>query len=460
MDEQDNRNIILGEFQIKKIKNQFRNLMDEFNENSRPCITFVLGHHPIGALKGKEEDKIFNEMISFDSLDANVYLCGHTHNRTVNNWVNNRHSINTFVTGIGWPEDVGGAHVGDHTYSMYVFNIDANSVDVYVRSTTDDGSFSPDFKIYTSKRDINSKKLVFPIKAQESQTYIPLSVGDHRSEKAYYISEDFIKSIKSFVKKIEKFRTIVGMMIELAKSELYENILSKTKDAAEDERISGILYNYFFANIPDESETIIEASKKILQDNKNIVFDFFLCFLQKICIKMHQTLVSDLCEPNDIVRFHFRYLSDRNSFQYLRLCTSFQDEENSISHPLSEIKYGQLIEHSYKSERSLIYSINKDFTDNSLSENWKNFITVVPLFEKNNYNRKYAHNNIKIPYITFGVTTNNEKFDELLYFLDYFSIKETLEELIEQYMDIFHIDIDAFCLWAKKTLENGGTDNE
>lgn len=64
-------------------------------------LTIVIGHHPLGALSGKEEDRIFSEMISFESLDANVYLCGHTHDRTVNNWVNNRHSINTFVTGIG-----------------------------------------------------------------------------------------------------------------------------------------------------------------------------------------------------------------------------------------------------------------------------------------------------------------------------------------------------------------------
>lgn len=112
-------------------------------------LTIVIGHHPLGALSGKEEDRIFSEMISFESLDANVYLCGHTHDRTVNNWVNNRHSINTFVTGIGWPESSNASHVGNHTYSMYIFNMNANFIDVYVRSTNDDGTFFPDFRIYT-----------------------------------------------------------------------------------------------------------------------------------------------------------------------------------------------------------------------------------------------------------------------------------------------------------------------
>ena len=44
--------------------------------------------------------------------------------------------------------------------------------------------------------------------------------------------------------------------------------------------------------------------------------------------------------------------------------------------------------------------------------------------------------------------------------MDYFSIKETLEEIIEQYLELFHIDIGKFCNWAKKVLENGEIENE
>lgn len=101
LDDEDNRNIILGEFQIDMIKEEFQQLVSRRETGDDIDLTIVIGHHPLGALSGKEEDRIFSEMISFESLDANVYLCGHTHDRTVNNWVNNRHSINTFVTGIG-----------------------------------------------------------------------------------------------------------------------------------------------------------------------------------------------------------------------------------------------------------------------------------------------------------------------------------------------------------------------
>lgn len=475
-DENDNRNIVLGDFQIQKIKEQFQDIVGGLDESERPQITFVLGHHPVGALRGEEEDHIFNEIISFDSFDANVYLCGHTHDRTVNNWVNNRHSVNTFVTGIGWPENSGGSHVGEHTYSMYVFNLDANSVDVYVRSTNDGGSFSPDFRIYTTEQNSESKKLVFPIKAQNAQTFIPLSVGDNRSSKAYYISEHFIKTIKDYIKRIERLRAVVSTMIESDKNDLFMSLSNDEQNIEfngeldigfDDEELmleymseeinetDELLYNYFFASLPNESDEFISKINKIFSDNAEMVYETFLGFLQKLCQKMLQTLVGDLCDDTDIVRFHFRFLADRKSFQYLRLCASFPESINPTEHDVSEIKYGQLIEKSYLSGHSLIYSVNEEFTENRLLDKWKNFITVVPLFDKNSFTRKNVSRNKKIPYITFGVTINNEKFDELLYCMDYFSIKESLEEIIEQYLEVFHIDIGEFCVWAKKYLEQG-----
>lgn len=455
VDDDDNRQLILGEFQVERIKEQFQNIVNQYDDLTDINLTIVLGHHPLDALSGKEEDRIFTEMISFDSFDANVYLCGHTHDRTVNNWINNRHSINTFVTGIGWPESSSGSHVGNHTYSMYVFNLNINSIDVYVRSTNDDGTFSPDFRIYTSKQDSTRTKLVFPIKAQDAQTYIPLSVGNNRAAKAYYISSSFMESIKGYVKKIERLREIIGAMIEADKNDLFENInIGDESDEKEQlNETDELLYNYLFANLPQDADLIMTDIENIFQNNKVLLFEMFLGFLQRLCQKMCEILVNDACDDNDIVRFHFRFLSDKNTFQYLRLCTSFSGYNHSLENDVSEIEYGQLIEKSYERGCSLIYSVNEEFSHQKLKDKWKNFITVVPLFEKNNYTRKYSNVNKKVPYITFGVTTNDDKFDDLLYCMDYFSIKQTLEEVIEQYLELFCIDINQFCIWAKKALE-------
>lgn len=137
---------------------------------------------------------------------------------------------------------------------------------------------------------------------------------------------------------------------------------------------------------------------------------------------------------------------------YFRLCTSFPDNINPEDYDLSEIRYGELIEEAYKSGKSLIYSVNEEFAKNKLKDKWRNFITVVPLFEQNHYSTKKKNLSTKFPYITFGVTINNEKYDKLLYCMDYFGYKEILEEMIEEYLRYFFIDINQFCQWIKENI--------
>lgn len=459
IDENDTRNIVLGQFQINQLRRQHQDLINQTCDAESPCLTIVLGHHPLNSLKGPEEDKIFSEMISFDGFDANVYLSGHTHDRTVTNWVNNRHSLNTFVTGIGWPENPGGTHVSNnHYYSFYTFNLNANSVDVFVRSTNDGGSFSPDFSIYTNTNDVNRKKLVFPIRAECAQTYIPLSVGDNDSPKAYYISDGFIRYIKDYFKKVENLRTIFGIALEQEKLDFYDNIYVDNDEYEQNVEEDEALYQYLFASTLEQSQDIPKIVENILKKNSKILFSMLLGFLQKICEKMQQVFIEDICNENDIVRFHFRYLSDKNTFRYLRLCISFPKDSDFENNDVTEIKYGELIEKAFTSQNSLIYSINKKFVQKNLNEKWTNFITVVPLFPRNTYTRKYPTKSKNFPFITFGVTTNNDKYDELLYCMDYFSFKETIGDIIEQYLDVFNINLGEFCDWLKVELERGNDD--
>lgn len=456
IDDNDSRQLILGKFQIDEIKRQYHAIIDDMEDVS---LTLVLGHHPIGALFGREEDSIFTEMISFEELNANAYLCGHTHDRTVINWVNNRHSINTFMTGIGWPESNSGHHIGAHTYSIYVFNIDANSIDIYVRSTDDGGSFNPDFRIYTSAIDKSNKKIVFPIKTQEAQTYIELGTGPGRSNKAYYISDNFMKYIQEYVLRMGVFRQSIGIMIEADKNELYDNLMeSIIVDENADENIIEIIYNYLFANIgsDEENEKTESVLNEVFENYSDYIFNMFLGFLQRVCQKMVKILLYDKIDKEDIVRIHFRYLADRNTFLYLKLCTSFSGQIDPTEHELSEIKYGDLIEAAYKTGRGLIYSVNKNLCKSELKSKWTNFLTAIPLFEGNDFKRKYTETGYKqYPFITFGVTINSDKFNSILYCMDYFCINKMLEEIISAYIRIYRIDMNKFCIWARKELEKG-----
>lgn len=444
IDEYDDRNIIIGDFQISKINQEFSQLV---NRDKKVELTIVLGHHPIGSLLGEEEDKLFSQMTAFEGLEANAYLCGHTHNRTVNNWVNNRHSINTFVTGIGWPEE--NDTVGEHTYSMYVFNINANSIDVYVRSTQDDGSFTTDFKIYGQNKRKNTTKLVFPIKNQNAQTYITLNVGEKRSSKAYYISGKFLNVIKKYFTKMENFRNAIDLAIEQNKHYIYDYFTSIVNDDEKKE-----LYSYFFNDSFAINKKIQKKIHSIFSRDTNEVFVVLLSFFERICEKLSDILLEEIYEAADIVRFHFRYLANRDNLTYSNLC-SYIYNNNEKEFSISEIVYGQLIEQSFEDKCSLIYLVNKEYAPKGLKERWYNFITVVPLFDDNKTEITKGLTKFKVPFITFGVTTNKEKYDELLYCMDYFELRNSLDNIISSYLELFAIDIEDFCSWLNTYKEKG-----
>lgn len=91
-------------------------------------------------------------------------------------------------------------HPYAHNYSSYVFNLDVNSIDVYVRSSDDDYVFEPDFRIYTNARNKESKKIIMPIDTCKTQAYFNLGAPVSRSAKSCYITEDIIKEISRYVR--------------------------------------------------------------------------------------------------------------------------------------------------------------------------------------------------------------------------------------------------------------------
>ena len=186
----DERKLKLGKFQSDEIYRQYQKEL----ENGPFDLTIALGHHPLEWLEGTEETAIQAELLSKNRLGANVYISGHIHNRDVINWQNNRHSMTTLVSGIGWP-DGSENHTYTHVYSSYTFNLDLNSIDVYVRSSNEDNHFRPDFRIYTTNMEEKNRKIVMPINIVKTQAYFELGNIVGRSPKACYITDETIDSL-------------------------------------------------------------------------------------------------------------------------------------------------------------------------------------------------------------------------------------------------------------------------
>lgn len=146
----DERKLKIGAFQLESIVSEYEDLKGE----KKYDLTIALAHHPLDWLTGEEENLLRTKILSNYSLDCDVYISGHIHNRDVTNLLSPRHSLTTLVSGIGWPDDERPTSFPHkHTYSWYQFNLDLNSIDVYVRSSNDINKFQPDLQFYTTQQN-------------------------------------------------------------------------------------------------------------------------------------------------------------------------------------------------------------------------------------------------------------------------------------------------------------------
>lgn len=447
-DDSDTRNLIFGEFQGTMIKEQYEKLTNFCT----PDVTIVLGHHPIECFYGAEEDYLFSRLSSFEGLNANIYLCGHEHDRTVINWYNNQHSMSTLITGIGWPENEENRHVGDHYYSYYVINEDINSIDVYIRSTNDGGRFIPDFKIYAEEQN-ECGSLKMPLRIHGSRAYMTLHSKEKEWNKALFFPNDLLHFSKLYFNAIASVNRFASRWLEEIKNDFYESVGIDLNEDCDSDNFYGedeLLYNYLFTRTDNAYLDDELGIQKIFKRNQKIIYDKFLGFLQRLCQQLYNTLVGERLAEGDIARFHFQYLADKTTYNYACLCVSFGQFEGTVNYRLPDMKYGELLEIADKSGKGMIYSVNEHICEHKLNQKWHNFITAVPKFDGNTYTRKVNEfKTKKVPYLVFGVTANTEKMDPLLYCMDFYSIEKSLVDIIESFLDVFKLDMGEFCSWVK-----------
>lgn len=454
IDNHDTRKLILGKFQLDELGLQMRDTVENYDTDPA-SMTFVIGHHPIECLYGTEQDALFSQMVSYNNMCANAYLCGHTHDRKVINWSNNRHAMHTLMTGFGWPEGPSD-HTHEHYYSIYVFNLDLNSMDIYVRRTNDGSGFIPDLSIYTGSSSHDFEKLVRPIRFEEAQGAIELSSAENIPSKTVYASSRFLEFSKLYQDKLHEISLDSADIIESYKYDLYENLSLDGLDgnqipAETDDLLLGYMNNpESYSHFSQEKQNLL---RDIMKQNSSLIYENFQSFIQWLCQKFHRCLVDEV-KKGQIVRFHFRYLSDKNISTYSTLCSSFSvcDEIDEYLNQPSDIKYCDLLEAAYLSKTSgaLIYSVNKDACKNKLKEKWQDFITVVPRFDANIYSRRMNQKTVKnFPLITFGVTINHKEHEQLLQCMDFYGIDRYISNLLQRYTNVFMLNIDEFLTWLK-----------
>lgn len=453
IDDKDIRHIILGDFQVEEIYDTFRNLTDDTEE-----LTFVMGHHPLECLYGNEQDRLFDKMISFSGMSANAYICGHTNDRAVVNWSNNRHTIYTLVTGIGGP-DSGRDHVdGNHYYSVYRFNLELNSMEIQVQNSYDNGDFKTDSRIYTGQDTPSEKVLTRPIRFQEERGALAFQTGEGISPKVLYATKHFFKYSSEFARKLIEISMESKNWLEDDIEDFLSNYeVPPGQELTEEnmDELDRLLYNHISRErVPSFDEYECDSAvESVMKTNRLFVYENFQGYLQKLCDKLAQKLVGEI-GPNKVIRFHCRYWN-QGAGLYRELCTSFSHSEDRDAYVLSDIEYGDLIEAVMQKGRNqsgcLIYTINEKLCKNKLKDRWRDFITIVPRIE-NNVRRKQNSGGQDqwIPFLTFGVTINSVEYEDILYCMDYFSIHEVLGNILQIYINTFLIKVNGFCNWVTR----------
>lgn len=443
--DQDERNLWLGKFQLNKIKESYEKKKAALDDKSID-LTIAIAHHPVNWLTGKDEDFLQAEMLSDVGLDTDLYICGHVHNRDVINWQNNRHSLTTLVSGIGWP-DGSTSHPEAHNYSSYVFNLDVNSIDVYVRSSNDALTFEPDFRIYTQERNKRDNKIIMPINSCKTQAYFNLGTVAGRSPKACYITGNIICQLESFVRIFEHLQKEMEERLNIIKSDVCDVLcadLSSGHGTITTDNIYQLDQFWFKGDLYSNGQ---QEAKKICRKYKKMLQMHFSTYLQCMCIYLHNNIAKYLKKSE--VRVHFRQLDVKND-SYIQNCIYGKDFEEYQMKPK---KWGELLEKSYEAKRPLVASVNSMSCEQSLITNtektdaekkWIDFITAIPDFAGNHYIQKDEKTGEIIkarPMLTFGITVYEEADRALLYMLDYLRIDKTIGKLIYNFLYYFPISL-------------------
>lgn len=400
----DRRNLNLGSFQLQEIEQQFREITLTQQKDSsvkKKPIIIAMAHHPLNWLTGREEDNIQNFLIGQRGIDAQIFLCGHTHTRDVINWSNNRQSLTTLSTGIGWPDEASTDHSELHAYSIYVLHLDLNAIDVYVRSTNDGGTFVEDYRLYTQEDNKKHSKIVLPLSATKVHSYFELGTVTDRSPKVYFLSNDFVMKSESFIDSLGSFRQMAIQEIHFRKQTSASNDVRKYLD--------------------------FKSYMQVLCDG--FAFNF---------------LNPEVASEDPHIRFHFRCLSfDENGVvTYPELCSSFwPSPKEELSKPLRVFKFEELIKAAFIERRPLIYSANPEICTTSTA--WRDFITVIPDCHENICMLE-GRKTLYYPIITFGVSIASDKYKTLLYCLDYYRIDRILGSLLHLYANELSFDFFQF----------------
>lgn len=500
MGDQDKGNLRIGRFQLNDLKSEYEKISKDID------LTIALMHHPSDWLMPMEVDYLNQFLADEYRLNTNIVLQGHVHEKNLYNWYNQSHSITTLVTGMGWDQQQK-LHDGGHRFSIYRISFDNNIVQVNTYVTDKSGEFIEDTNLYNGKnarfplyihKYLNLSEL--PFESNEISVYYPnknifkdVRLLNENMINFIYSMYEVIESYKMEWEEIIHFNDCIYKIIEEILPSVAEDVLLDEKNTflekniiehdnykekislfnvilkekQTDTALKSIIVNfttYFKAYFRDEEikgHKLDKSSTKVYleilnEHRKNQLTAFkkerFLSFLSEFNTRLQANIFNqEKFKKNDIVRFHFRYTDGKNDPTYKKLCTYKieLDDKGIMRHTndtsLTDISYkGSLIEKSFNTGRSLLFSLNPSSNNLKKEDDWLDFLTIAIADDYNTYKIEDGVNVLKYPCLSFGITVNNTFAQDIIRYLSYNKFEKIIHMLFLKFIKTIPCKISDF----------------
>lgn len=378
-DSDDYGNLFITKVQLDEIVNSF-------NDQVAPQLTFVLMHHPMEWLC-YDERNLLNEYIADDTkFKADIVLNGHIHTGQISLASDLDTNIITLVSGVGYTRGKKGESAiktSQYRYAIYEIDMQKNFLHGILRATNNKKVFTADTTLYTKIN--HDGEFCIPIKLDYDLMTQSINVP-LKSQVA--LSSALVGEIKNIVEAIHDLGINVKQFVD-------DSVKRKRKGVSTEEKLEGVLF--------------------------------------KICTHFRSMLFKDIKEGD--IRIHFRHYfedleTNQKEHRVIMSVYGEQKDKNFVtSIPWQETN--NLIYYSYTNNRTLIQSLNKEKAYNNPESQWDDFLTLAISY--------MGFKEKKIPAMSFGISfkyknlqpDQQEHIQNILYALSFVGLEQVMQNIIE-----------------------------
>jgi 3',5'-cyclic AMP phosphodiesterase CpdA len=474
-EEEELHNLTLSNYQLQMLKRDYKHFRDEHKNHD--LLTFVLAHHPTTFLKPTEEDSFRETLLNEDGMQAQYYLCGHTHTRSLTNLSNNISKVTTLVTGIGWPDKEGEKR--PHAYSIYTFSEEKSNMTSRMYISDDYGEFMPDNSFYHGKQR-KEGMISLPFRVAEFPAITLSRSGLEMNE--LHIDESVLRNLKNLFTQNRNF-------IHIMDNCLRNTVLKSLRQYYEEERrpisfhedIQKIILEHESIDPNDmdikisndlftpKIDKLIKEIIKIIgkdgkdKDGKDHISQMFHYFLNQMGLYFRKQF-GDLF-VGDIVRFricHHNYNGNQADCYTPFLQYPTPELPNGSGTKIRTYSWnkddGKAITGSaYSNHTSKIYTMNKDLVEFQV-EHWQDFIVMVPhTLEFTPQPNSFNHSIYPLLSFVFSVRLDEEKIGNFkmlkemfkamsnkLYLMEYIGMDKVLDEVLFKFTRFYDVKPENF----------------